>query len=63
MYRVIKDFVDLQDNDHSYHTGDIFPREGIWVSKKRLKELAGSENRQKVPLIELAGEEQETESC
>ena len=44
MYRVIKDFVDLQDNDHSYHTGDIFPREGIWVSKKRLKELAGSEN-------------------
>lgn len=59
MYRVIKDFVDLQDDDHLYHTGETFPRKGIRVSEKRLEELAGSKNRQKVSLIKLVKEERE----
>lgn len=59
MYQVIRDFTDLHDNDYAYHAGDIFPREGIRVSKNRLRELAGSENRQGIPLIESVEEESE----
>ena len=33
MYRVIEYFTDLQDDDHEYRTGDIFPREGLKVSE------------------------------
>lgn len=46
MYKVIKHFIDLHDNDHSYNEGDIFPREGVDVSKERIEELAGSNNKQ-----------------
>ena len=56
MYRVIKHFVDLHDNDHSYEEGDIFPREGVTVLKERIAELAGSDNKQHTPLIELVEE-------
>lgn len=51
MYKVIKYFLDLQDGNHPYHVGDVFPRSGVEVKEERLEELAGSENRQKVPLI------------
>lgn len=51
MYKVIKHFVDLQDKNHSYNAGDIFPRSGLAVSEDRYAELAGSENKQGVPLI------------
>jgi hypothetical protein len=51
MYKVIKNFTDLQDDGHPYVVGDTFPRKGKRVSKKRLEELAGSENRQGKPLI------------
>jgi hypothetical protein len=57
MYKVIKYFVDLQDNNHPYNAGDIFPRNGLSVSDDRLAELAGSENKQGVPLIRLVEEE------
>lgn len=53
MYKVIKYFVDLQDSNYEYHAGDIFPRSGMTVSEDRLAELAGSENKQGVPLIQL----------
>ena len=56
MYKVIKHFIDLHDNDHSYNEGDIFPREGVDVSKERIEELAGSNNKQRTPLIELVEE-------
>ena len=56
MYKVIKYFADLQDKNHEYHVGDTFPREGLEVSKDRLAELAGSNNKQGVPLIELVAE-------
>ena len=53
MYKVIKYFVDLQDNNFEYNAGDTFPRPGLVVSEERLAELAGSENKQGVPLIQL----------
>lgn len=56
MYKVIKYFADLQDNNHPYHAGDIFPRSGKEVSEDRLAELAGSKNKQGVPLIQLVEE-------
>lgn len=57
MYKVIKHFIDLHDNDHSYNEGDIFPREGVDISKERIEELAGSNNKQHTPLIELVEED------
>ena len=52
MYKVIKFFTDLQDNDHPYDVGEPFPREGMEVSKERLAELSGSDNKRGEPLIE-----------
>jgi len=51
MYKVIKFFVDLQDNNHPYKPGDTFPREGKEVTAERLAELAGDKNKQGCPLI------------
>ena len=52
MYKVVKFFTDLQDRDHRYNVGDSYPRDGLEVSEARIAELAGSKNRQGVPLIE-----------
>lgn len=51
MYKVIKYFTDLQDKDHAYNVGDTYPRKGLKVTDERIAELAGSENKQGVPLI------------
>ena len=51
MYEVIRDFVDVQDNNHFYSTGDSFPRAGVDVSKDRCAELASTSNRCGVVLI------------
>ena len=56
MYKVIKYFVDLQDGNRPYNVGDVFPRSGLEVKPERLAELAGSENKQGVPLIKLVEE-------
>ena len=56
MYKVIKFFADLQDNNNAYNVGDIYPRAGLEVSEERLAELAGSDNKQGQPLIALAEE-------
>lgn len=58
MYRVIKAFTDLQDNNHKYHTGDTFPRDGVKVSKSRLEELSSNRNRRHEPMIEEVAEEE-----
>lgn len=55
-FRVIKYFTDLQDNSFAYHEGDLFPREGLEVSDKRIKELSTNANRRKQPLIEAIEE-------
>ena len=52
MYKVIKHFTDMQDNNFAYNVGDEYPRKGASVLQSRINELAGSKNRQGVPLIE-----------
>lgn len=57
MYKVIRYFIDLQDNNHPYNVGDKFPHTGVEVSAERLAELAGSGNLQGKPLIVEVAEE------
>ena len=56
MYRVIKAFVDLQDNNYAYDPKDparnTYPRKGLNVLQSRINELASNKNLQKTPLIE-----------
>ena len=59
MYRVIKAFVDLQDNNHKYDVGDIYPHNKKRVSASRIKELATDKNRRGIPLIEQVEEPKE----
>lgn len=51
IYKVIYPFKDLQDNEHIYNVGDIYPRDNVTVSKDRLNELKTSRNKIGVPLI------------
>ena len=52
MYRVIKPFYDLKDNNHVYSVGDTFPHNGVEVDAERVAELSSDKNLQGVPLIE-----------
>ena len=52
MYKVIKSFTDLQDNNYAYCVGDTFPHNGVEVGAERIAELASDKNRLGVPLIE-----------
>lgn len=56
MYKVIKLFADLQDNNHEYNVGDIYPRKGLEVKEARIAELSGKDNKQGCPLIEKVEE-------
>ena len=59
MYRVIKHFTDMQDNNFAYQVGDEYPRKNLSVLPSRIKELASSKNRQGQPLIEEISEKVE----
>ena len=59
MYKVIKHFVDLQDNNYKYDVGDTYPRKGLNVLQSRINELATNKNLQKTPLIEEIPEVEE----
>ena len=50
-YKVICYFEDLQDFNHPYNVGDIFPRQGMNVSESRIKELASVNNKRGKVLI------------
>ena len=52
MYKVIKYFTDLQDNNYAYYVGDTFPHNGVEVGAGRIAELSSDKNLQGVPLIE-----------
>ena len=52
MYRVIRYFTDMQDNNRPYSVGETFPREGLNVTANRITELSTGANLQGVPLIE-----------
>ena len=56
MYKVIKSFTDLQDNNYAYYVGDTFPHNGVEVGAERIAELASDKNRLGVPLIEEVAE-------
>ena len=56
MYKVIKYFTDLQDNNYAYYVGDTFPRNGVEVGAERIAELSSDKNRLGVPLIEEVAE-------
>ena len=56
MYKVIKRFRDLQDNNHAYSVGDTFPHNGVEVDAERIAELSSDKNRLGVPLIEEIAE-------
>ncbi len=58
MYKVIKFFTDLQDNNRPYSVGDVFPHKGCSypVTEKRLAELATRNNLQRTPLIRYVEE-------
>ena len=51
-YKVIEYFEDLQDNGRPYNVGDVFPVDGNTVTDERLAELASTQNRRRIPLIE-----------
>ena len=63
MYKVIKHFTDMQDNNYAYDPKDparnIYPRKGLSVLPSRIKELASDKNRQGCPLIEEVPEDEE----
>lgn len=52
MYKVIRSFRDLTDRGYLYNVGDVFPRDGVKVTKERLAELASTKNKAKRILIE-----------
>lgn len=56
MYEVVKDFTDLQDNNHIYRAGDKFPHKGK-ATKKRLEELSTKKNKRKEVLIKEVKED------
>ena len=55
-YKVIEYFEDLQDNGRPYNVGDVFPVDGNTVTDERLAELASTQNRRRIPLIEEVAE-------
>lgn len=57
MFKVIKEFFDLQDGNHVYKVGDTFPHGKKTISASRIEELATKKNKQGVPLIEEIPEE------
>ena len=55
-YKVIEYFEDLQDNGRPYNVGDVFPADGNTVTAERIAELASTQNRRRIPLIEEVAE-------
>ena len=51
MFKVVKKFYDLKDNNHAYSVGDIYPHNKAKVSEKRIDELSSNKNKMGVPLI------------
>lgn len=61
-YKVIHYFEDLEDFNHPYNVGDIFPRNGMMVGEARLRELSSKNNKQGKPLIEPVEEKPYTKT-
>lgn len=53
MYKVLSEFADLQDGNHIYRVGDVYPREGYTPKDERVDELCTGKNLLHKPLIQL----------
>ena len=63
-YRVVyKKFKDLEDNNHIYKQGDIYPREGLEPTKKRISELSSKKNKIGEILIKKIEESKENKEA
>lgn len=51
MYKVLKLFLDIKDNNQLYRVGDTYPRKGYEPTQDRIKQLSGNKNAMKEPLI------------
>lgn len=51
MFKVIKYFTDLQDDNCEYKVGDEYPRKGLEPTADRIMELSGSDNKRGEALI------------
>ena len=51
VYKVIRPFIDSQDDNYRYNQGDIYPRNGFVVEKERINELKGDKNKSGLVLI------------
>lgn len=61
-YKVVHSFKDLEDNNHIYiENKDVYPRDGLEPTKKRIKELTSNKNKIGKILIEKL-EETEVET-
>lgn len=56
-YIVVKDFTDLQDDNHIYHANDKYPRKGK-PTKKRIEELLTTANKRGEILIEAVEDDE-----
>ena len=45
MFKVIKEFRDLQDNDYIYEVNDIYPHDNREIPVERIEELASKKNK------------------
>lgn len=54
---IYEKFKDLKDNNHIYKKGDIYPREGLTPTKKRINELTSEKNKIGEVLIQKIEEE------
>ena len=51
-YIVLSEFADLQDKNHIYRVGDVYPREGYTPKDERVDELSTAKNLLHKPLIQ-----------
>lgn len=56
---VYKAWKDMEDENYLYKKGDIYPREGLKPTKKRIKELSSKNNKIGEILIEAVKVEKE----
>ena len=45
MYKVLKYFEDLEDNNYKYNVGDVYPRKGLKPTKERIESLETTNNK------------------
>lgn len=55
-YVAVKAFTDLQDGNHVYKEGHVYPRDNKKADPKRVEELSTKKNRRKEAVIKEKGE-------